>query len=57
MHRALARAGIRLVVVGLNEQPLAAMRKWGLDAVIGAENLFVDRDSAFAALVEAEAQQ
>jgi len=57
VHRALARAGIRLVVVGLNEQPSAAMRKWGLDAVIGAENLFVDRDSAFAALVEAEAQQ
>ena len=57
VHRALARAGIRLVVVGLNEQPLAAMRKWGLDAVIGAENLFVDRNSAFAALVEAEAQQ
>jgi SulP family sulfate permease len=57
VHRALARAGIRLVVVGLNEQPLAAMRKWGLDAVIGPENLFVDRDSAFAALVEAKAQQ
>ena len=57
VHRALARAGIRLVVVGLNEQPLAAMRKWGLDAVIGAENMFVDRNSAFAALVEAEAQQ
>ena len=57
VHRALTRAGIRLVVVGLNEQPLAAMRKWGLDAVIGAENLFVDRNSAFAALVEAEAQQ
>ena len=51
----LARAGIRLVVVGLNEQPLAAMRKWGLDAVIGPENLFVDRDTAFAALVEAKA--
>ena len=57
VHRALTRAGIRLVVVGLNEQPLAAMRKWGLDAVIGAENLFADRDSAFAALVEAKAQQ
>jgi hypothetical protein len=33
------------------------MRKWGLDAVIGAENLFVDRDSAFAALVGAKGQQ
>ncbi len=56
VHRVLARAGIRLVVVGLNEQPLAAMRKWGLDALIGAENLFDDRDSAFAALVGAKAQ-
>ena len=53
VHRALGRAGIRLVVVGLNEQPLAAMRKWGLDVLIGADNLFVDRDSAFAALVDA----
>ncbi len=51
VHRALARAGVRLVVVGLNEQPLAAMQRWGLDAVLGADNLFVDRDSAFAALV------
>ena len=57
VHRALARRGVRLVVVGLNEQPLAAMRKWGLDAVIGPENLFADRDSAFAALVEAKAKQ
>jgi SulP family sulfate permease len=51
MHRTLERAGIRLVVVGLNEQPLAAMRRWGLDARIGTANLFLDRDSAFAALV------
>jgi SulP family sulfate permease len=51
VHRALERAGVRLVVVGLNEQPLAAMRRWGLDALIGASNLFADRDSAFAALV------
>jgi len=57
VHHALKRAAIRLVVVGLNEQPLAAMRKWGLDVHIGPENLFVDRDSAFAALVDAKAQQ
>jgi SulP family sulfate permease len=57
VQHALARAGVRLVVVGLNEQPLAAMRKWGLDAVIGPENLFVDRDSAFAALIGAKGQQ
>jgi sulfate permease, SulP family len=56
LHRTLARAGIRLVVVGLNEQPLAAIRRWGLDALIGSENLFVDRDSAFAALVGGQAK-
>jgi SulP family sulfate permease len=56
VHRALARAKIRLVVVGLNEQPLAAMRRWGLDSLIGNENLFIDRDSAFAALVGQEAK-
>jgi len=57
VHLALERAGVRLIVVGLNEQPLAAMGKWGLDALIGPENLFVDRDSAFAALVDAKAKQ
>ena len=57
VHRELARRGIRLVIVGLNEQPRAAMRKWGLDTLIGADNLFVDRDSAFAALVDAKTQQ
>ena len=56
VHRALSRASIRLVVVGLNEQPLAAVRRWGLDAVIGLDNLFVDRDSAFADLVGTEAK-
>jgi SulP family sulfate permease len=56
VHRALARANIRLVLVGLNEQPLAVMRKWGLDAMLGHDNLFVDRDTAFADLVDAKAQ-
>ena len=51
LHRALARMGVRLVLVGLNEQPLEAIRRWGLDAVLGAGNLFVDRDTAFAELV------
>jgi SulP family sulfate permease len=51
LHRALARMDIRLVLVGLNEQPLEAIRRWGLDAVLGAGNLFVDRDTAFAELV------
>jgi sulfate permease, SulP family len=56
LHRALARAGIRLVVAGLNEQPLAAMSRWGLDTLIGAANLFADRADAFAALAGAEAK-
>jgi SulP family sulfate permease len=56
VQRALARAGVRLVVVGLNEQPLEAMRRWGLDALIGTANLFVDRDSALAELVSGEAK-
>jgi sulfate permease, SulP family len=50
VHRTLARGGVRLVAFGLNEQPLAAMRRCGLDAVIGAGNLFADREAAFAAL-------
>jgi sulfate permease, SulP family len=50
VHRALARSRVRLVVFGLNEQPLEAMRRCGLDAVIGAGNLLPDREAAFAAL-------
>ncbi|MEP6739310.1 MAG: SulP family inorganic anion transporter [Caldimonas sp.] len=50
IHRALARMQIRLVIAGLNEQPLAAMRKSGIDALIGVDNLFPDRAAAFAAL-------
>ncbi len=50
MHRALVRTGVRLVVAGLNEQPLQALRRWGLDSVIGAENLVPDRAAAFVAL-------
>ncbi len=50
VHRALGRMKIRMVVTGLNEQPLAALRKAGLDTTLGAANLFSDRASAFAAL-------
>ena len=50
MHRALMRAKVRLLVAGLNEQPLAALRRWGLDSVIGAANLVPDRAAAFEAL-------
>ena len=56
VHRALTRAKIRLVLVGLDEQPLAAIRKWGLDTLFGAENLFADRDRAFAELLDAQAR-
>jgi SulP family sulfate permease len=50
VHRTLARMKIRLVFAGLNEQPLAALHQAGLDASIGAANVFSDRDSAFATL-------
>ena len=50
MHRLLDRAHIRMVVAGLNEQPLAAMRQSGLVETLGVDNLFVDRASALAAL-------
>ncbi|MBV9891459.1 MAG: STAS domain-containing protein [Rhizobacter sp.] len=56
LHRTLARAQTRLLLVGLNEQPLAAMRRWGLDAVLGAENVVADRDTAFAELVASQGQ-
>ena len=50
-----ARGGIRLVVAGL-QRAAAARRceRWGLDALIGAANLFADRAGAFAALGCAE---
>jgi SulP family sulfate permease len=50
MHRALVRNHVRLVVAGLNEQPRAALHRWGLDSVIGAANLVPDRAAAFATL-------
>ena len=50
VHRVLDRAHVRLVVAGLNEQPLAAMRQSGLVMTLGIDNLFVDRESALAAL-------
>ena len=50
VHRLLDRAHIRMVVAGLNEQPLAAMRQSGLVETLGVDNLFVDRASALAAL-------
>jgi len=49
VHRALARMHVRLVVAGLNPQPLEALQKAGLDTVIGAVNLFPDLAAALAA--------
>ena len=56
MHTALERAHIRLVLVGLNEQPLEAIRKWGLDRRLGSDNVLADRADAFASLAAAQAQ-
>ena len=50
VHRVLTRAGIRLVVFGLNEQPLAGLRRRGLDRTLGAGNVVADRALAYAAL-------
>jgi SulP family sulfate permease len=50
VHRTLARRNIGLLVVGLNEQPLAAMHRGGLAQAIGASHLFSDHEAAFAAL-------
>jgi SulP family sulfate permease len=50
LHRTLARMHARLVVVGLNEQPLEAMRRSGLDVLLGPENIFPDRAAALEAL-------
>ncbi|MEO7115519.1 MAG: SulP family inorganic anion transporter [Caldimonas sp.] len=55
VHSALGRQGVRLVIAGLNEQPLAAMRRSGIDALLGADNVFVDRAAALDALAAAEA--
>jgi SulP family sulfate permease len=54
MHRGLAAVGIRMVISGLNEQPLAALRQARLLDKLGGENLFTDRDAMFAALAVAD---
>ena len=48
LHRTLARMPVRLIVAGLNEQPLDAMRRSGLDALVGPQNIFADRAAALA---------
>ena len=50
LHRTLARLPARLILAGLNEQPLEALRRSGLDVLIGPENIVADRAAAIAAL-------
>jgi SulP family sulfate permease len=50
MHRSLVRKDVRLIVAGLNPQPLEALQRWGLEAVIGTALLVPDRAAAFAVL-------
>ena len=50
LHRSLARAGVRLVVAGLNPQPREVLHQARVDATIGADNTFADRAAALAAL-------
>lgn len=47
---AAERSSVRFVVCGLAGETLAASRRWGLVDLIGADNLFDDRERAFAAL-------
>ena len=53
VHRTLARMGVRLVVAGLNPQPLEALHRAGLDATLGAGNLFADRAAALRSIASA----
>jgi SulP family sulfate permease len=51
LHKQLARKGGRLLLVDLNEQPLSILRRSGLLAQIGEENL-LDRLEDVAAALE-----
>ncbi|MBP6269741.1 MAG: STAS domain-containing protein [Rhizobacter sp.] len=52
LHRSLARKNVRLVLCRVNEQPLSLMRRAGFEAVLGAQNLRPDLQSAMAAAAE-----
>ncbi len=56
VHRTLARMDVRLVVAGLNPQPLEALHRAGLDATLGAGNLFADRAAALRSIASAAAR-
>ncbi len=50
LHRLLARQGVRLLLVDLNEQPLMLVQTSGFDLVLGRENLLPDLAAAWRAL-------
>ncbi|HET6598530.1 MAG TPA: SulP family inorganic anion transporter, partial [Burkholderiaceae bacterium] len=50
LHRDLGRRGVRLLLCGLNEQPLGMIRQAQFDALLGAENLQPDLAAALAAV-------
>jgi SulP family sulfate permease len=48
LHRTLARLGIRLLLCDLNPQPLSKVRRSGLEAQVGVENMAADLQDALA---------
>ncbi|MEO5696556.1 MAG: SulP family inorganic anion transporter [Burkholderiaceae bacterium] len=49
LHRGLQRRGVALVLADVNEQPLSLIRRSGLEAIIGADNIVPSLDEAVAA--------
>ena len=49
LHRSLARKNVRLLLCRVNDQPLSLLRRGGLEALLGAQNLKTDLPSALAA--------
>lgn len=50
LQRTLLRAGVRLVLANVNEQPLSLIRRAGFEQLIGAENIVPDSAAAQALL-------
>ncbi len=49
LHRGLQRRAVALVLADVNEQPLSLIRRSGLEAIIGADNIVPGLDEAVAA--------
>ena len=49
LHEHLQRRGARLIVAGMNEQPLSLLKRSGMGDLLGAENVQPDLEAALAA--------